>query len=199
MRYGELYKVANVNSKLINESLSHIDFEKMKRATVADKHAKKPLTNKPSNIKHELRTNSVTFIENKNIRERWLNVTKQVNKDLGWNFELSDIEPLQYGEYAESQQYAWHVDQHNQPYEDNNVRKISFSVFLNDDYTGGEFDLEIHGPVAPISDKTRYKTFSNLPINTILFFQSDYWHRVRPVTNGVRKSIVGWVLGPKFR
>ena len=53
--------------------------------------------------------------------------------------------------------------------------------------------------MAPISDKTRYKTFSNLPINTILFFQSDYWHRVRPVTNGVRKSIVGWVLGPKFR
>ena len=45
MRYGELYKVANVNLKLINESLSHIDFEEMRRATVADKNAKKPLTN----------------------------------------------------------------------------------------------------------------------------------------------------------
>ena len=196
MRYGKLYKVANVNSKLIDESLSHIDFEEMRRATVADKNAKKPLTNNPSNIKHEMRTNSVTFIYDKTIRERWLNVAKQVNKDLGWNFELSDIEPLQYGEYAETQQYAWHVDQHNQPYEDNNVRKMSFSVFLNDDYTGGEFDLEIHGPTVK---GHRYKTFSKLPINSMLFFQSDYWHRVRPVTNGIRKSIVGWVLGSKMK
>jgi hypothetical protein len=24
------------------------------------------------------------------------------------------------------------------------------------------------------------------------------WHRVRPVKSGVRKSIVGWVLGPPW-
>ena len=197
MRYGKLYKVGNVNSKLINESLSHIDFKQMKRASVADKDAKKPIDqHSHKDIKHEMRTNSVTFIYDKTICRRWLNVAKQVNKDLGWDFELSDIEPIQYGEYAESQQYAWHVDQHNQPYKDNNVRKMSFSVFLNDDYTGGEFDLEIHGPTVK---GHRYKTFSKLPINSILFFQSDYWHRVRPVTDGVRKSMVGWVLGPKYK
>ena len=92
-------------------------------------------------------------------------------------------------------EYGWHVDQHNEPYSDRRVRKISFSVFLNDDYTGGEFDLELHSP----SIKPRYETFSKLPLNTALFFQSDYWHRVRPVTKGVRKSLVGWVLGPEFK
>jgi hypothetical protein len=25
-----------------------------------------------------------------------------------------------------------------------------------------------------------------------------WFHRVRPVTSGVRKSLVGWSLGPKF-
>jgi hypothetical protein len=25
------------------------------------------------------------------------------------------------------------------------------------------------------------------------------WHRVRPVKSGVRKSIVGWLLGPTIR
>ena len=110
-------------------------------------------------------------------------------------FDLTAIEPLQYGEYAKTQQYSWHVDQHNQPYKDNMIRKMSFSVFLNDDYTGGEFDLEIFAPHLP----ERFKTFTKLPLNSILFFQSDYWHRVRPVTKGVRKSLVGWVLGPKFK
>ena len=31
-----------------------------------------------------------------------------------------------------------------------------------------------------------------------IFFQSDWFHRVRPVTKGIRKSLVGWILGPKF-
>jgi len=25
------------------------------------------------------------------------------------------------------------------------------------------------------------------------------WHRVRPVTSGIKKSIVGWMLGPVIR
>ena len=112
-----------------------------------------------------------------------------------WNFDLDAIEPLQYGEYGKKEEYGWHVDQHNKPYNDGRLRKISFSVFLNNDYTGGEFDLELHSP----SVKDRYDTFTKLPLNTALFFKSDYWHRVRPVTKGVRKSLVGWVLGPKFK
>ena len=76
---------------------------------------------------------------------------------------------------------------------------------------GGEFDLEIHGPMA--QPERRYKTFSGaagyghkdnekkgkISVNDALFFQSDYWHRVRPVRKGIRKSLVGWVLGPKFK
>ena len=44
----------------------------------------------------------------------------------------------------------------------------------------------------------RYETFKLKP-NTALFFKSDQWHRVRPVKSGVRKSIVGWVLGKQWK
>ena len=196
MRYGKLYTLINVNSKLINESLAVVDYETLNQAVVADKDTKEPISRVGMKThSYEGRSNKVTFIDNNVILNRWLTVAKTVNKDLGWDFDLTAIEPLQYGEYAETQQYSWHVDQHNQPYKDNMIRKISFSVFLNDDYTGGEFDLEIFSPQLP----ERFKTFTKLPSNSILFFQSDYWHRVRPVTKGVRKSLVGWVLGPKFK
>ena len=188
MRYGKLYGTANASPKLIEDTVALVDINKMKKATVLTV-AKK--------TEHHGRTNNVSFIHNNEIQERWLNVTKSINKDLGWDFDITTIEPIQYGEYAETQEYSWHIDQHKNPYSDNMVRKISFSVFLNDDYTGGEFDLEIYHPRADNSE--RFKTFNKLPLNTVLFFQSDYWHRVRPVTKGVRKSLVGWVLGPKFR
>jgi len=196
MRYGKLYKLANVNSELITQSLAFVDYKTLNQASVADKDAKEPISKiETKKHLHKDRSNKVTFIYDKIILDRWLTVAKTVNKDIGWDFDLTAIEPLQYGEYAETQQYSWHVDQHNQPYKDNTIRKMSFSVFLNDDYTGGEFDLEIFAPQFP----ERFKTFTKLPLNSILFFQSDYWHRVRPVTNGVRKSMVGWVLGPKFK
>ena len=47
---------------------------------------------------------------------------------------------LQFTEYKVGQRYDWHVDQNN-GYEDT-IRKISFSILLNDDFEGGEFEIE---------------------------------------------------------
>ena len=185
MRYGDPYETIVISKTLINRTLDKLKSEKFKMST-----------GKTLSSTNETKRNSnVTFIDDHVILKEFLDVTKKINNNASWNFNIDTIEPLQYGEYNKSQEYGWHVDQHNKPYSDRRVRKISFSVFLNDDYTGGEFDLELHSP----SIKTRYETFSKLPLNTALFFQSDYWHRVRPVTKGVRKSLVGWVLGPEFR
>ena len=105
--------------------------------------------------------------------------------------QLTDIEPLQYSEYSVGGEYGWHRDIHDNPYPNGLVRKVSFSTILNDDFVGGEFDIETKNP----ADKKRYDTFNNKKYNTIIF-PSHMWHRVRPVKTGVRKSIVGWVLGP---
>jgi PKHD-type hydroxylase len=105
--------------------------------------------------------------------------------------QLTDIEPLQYSEYGIGGEYGWHRDIHDNPYPNGLVRKVSFSTILNDNFKGGEFDIETKNP----EDKKRYDTFDNKKHNTIIF-PSHMWHRVRPVKSGVRKSIVGWVLGP---
>ena len=105
--------------------------------------------------------------------------------------QLTDIEPLQYSEYGVGGEYGWHRDIHDKPYPNGLVRKVSFSTILNNDFEGGEFDIETKNP----ADKKRYDTFDNKKHNTIIF-PSHMWHRVRPVKSGVRKSIVGWVLGP---
>ena len=76
------------------------------------------------------------------------------------------------------------------------MRKISISIWLNDpdEYEGGELDIEVGGP----RDDLRYHTFK-LPKGSIIVFPSHSWHRVRPVTSGVRKSLVVWFSGPPFR
>jgi len=34
---------------------------------------------------------------------------------------------------------------------------------------------------------------------SIIIFDSREWHRVSPVTKGVRYSLVSWSLGPAFK
>ena len=213
MRYGKLYSVYRIPKNLIDDTLRYVDIESMKKAEIKNNDIGD--LNEGKSIISENRTSSVTFIKNNEIMDRWLKVAQKVNKEMGWDYTLNAIEPLQYGEYDISEQYSWHVDQHNKPYKNGAIRKMSFSVFHNDDYTGGGFDLELYGPMN--TQDRRCLTFSGsseheegkfiegsgksakIFVNDALFFQSDYWHRVRPVTKGVRKSLVGWVLGPKFK
>ena len=35
-------------------------------------------------------------------------------------------------------------------------------------------------------------------VGTVIVFDSRDWHRVTPVTKGVRYSIVCWTVGPNF-
>ena len=192
MRYAELYAKASTSQKLIEDTLSLVDVNQMESGVTESNRNKEPIGKVQTGL---ARNANVQFIDDKEILKRWLAVAQTINKKINWNFDLDAIEHLQYGEYNEDQYYGWHIDQHGAPYADGRVRKCSFSVFLNDDFEGGEFDLEIGSP----NQKDRLKTFHKLPVNQMLFFQSEFWHQVRPVTKGVRKSLVGWVLGPKFK
>ena len=132
------------------------------------------------------RNSKVFFIKDNKICKEIFNIINETTV-----IQLTDIEPLQYSEYGVGGEYGWHRDVHEKPYPNGLVRKMSFSTILNDDFEGGEFDIETKNP----ADKKRYDTFDNKKHNTIIF-PSHMWHRVRPVKFGVRKSIVGWVLGP---
>ena len=142
-----------------------------------------------------------------------LRIAKEVNVHAGWNLHLRRCDPIQYTEYDEGGKYDWHTDQ-APPMQDHRdgvlkVRKISMTLFLNDpsDYEGGEFDVEIWGPKGSIgndprfkdkgNEEERYVTFKESKGNAV-FFQSDQFHRVRPVISGLRKSLVVWFIGPPY-
>ena len=65
---------------------------------------------------------------------------------------------------------------------------------LNDEYEGGDF--EICYP-HPILDKTKVETFK-LKKGEMIVFPSHTWHKVNKVTKGIRKALVGWVVGKPF-
>ena len=105
-----------------------------------------------------------------------------------YNFQISSIETIQYSEYTDGGHYTWHTDATLKG-EQNDTRKISFSILLNDDFEGGELELYKFGDKP---DTMKMKK------NSILFFPSFILHRVTPVTSGTRKALVGWVHGPNF-
>ena len=110
------------------------------------------------------------------------------------NFGVEIVAPydVQFTEYHGTQhgKYDWHQDvwlESTRPYD----RKLSFVVQLSDpsDYEGGSFEFfGIQHPGA---------TF--LPRGSMLIFPSFLQHRVLPVTRGIRRSLVSWVEGPRWR
>ena len=93
--------------------------------------------------------------------------------------------------YDKGDFYDWHIDESNwSPGKRQNgrVRKISFTVLLNDEFEGGEFEIF-----------TNEKHIVELKKKDIILFHADTPHRVREVTSGVRKSLVGWTQGPAYK
>jgi PKHD-type hydroxylase len=106
--------------------------------------------------------------------------------------EISAPYDLQFTEYHGSAngKYDWHQDvwlESTRPFD----RKLSLVVQLSDpgDYEGGAFEFfGIQHPGA---------TFA--PRGSMLIFPSFLQHRVLPVTKGLRRSLVSWVEGPRWR
>jgi PKHD-type hydroxylase len=102
--------------------------------------------------------------------------------------------PIQYTEYSGAgTKYGWHPDIAQSEYRDDEIRKLSISLFLSDpdEYEGGEFQL-IH------VDRKDMETVKP-PMGTAIIFPSTSLHRVRPIKSGKRISLVGWMGGPQFR
>jgi PKHD-type hydroxylase len=128
------------------------------------------------------------------IFERLNNVIEQVNNKF-YGFDINGYESFQYTTYKGSDKgkYDWHMDMSMGDYESHKTfetRKISLTLNLNDDYEGGKFKI-ITGNI---------KSPQTLPTKKgrCILFPSFVLHSVAPVTSGVRKSVVVWVLGPKF-
>ena len=126
------------------------------------------------------------------------------NKNAGWNFQWDWSEACQFTEYKQDQFYDWHCDSHDEPYnspdspnEIGKIRKLSMTLSLSnpDEYEGGDLEFDFRdtdaGSQPRICQEIRKK-------GSIIVFPSFVWHRVKPVTKGVRHSLVCWNLGNPF-
>ena len=120
------------------------------------------------------------------------------NQNAGWNLELSCAEDFQLGRYTDGGHYDFHVDEmgfktmKSDNIMDGTTRKLSMVCWLNEDFEGGEF--EFHNSVSNKDDRIIKPTKG-----TIVFFPSWLAHKVHPVTEGTRYSLVTWFRGQPVR
>jgi PKHD-type hydroxylase len=142
---------------------------------------------------------SKTALVNPSQENSWIfdilrNFSTHANNEF-FNFDLLGFDYFQYTEYhGDGGHYRYHTDLLYGAMPDNMhfPRKLSFSLILSDpsEYTGGEFWFKSGDDAGGKADQ---------PKGRLLVFPSWILHKVTPVTSGVRKSLVWWVTGPKFK
>ena len=133
----------------------------------------------------------------------------QANKNAGWNFQWDWSESCQFTKYKLNQYYDWHCDSWDKPYDKLNtkeygkIRKLSMTCQLTDgsEYEGGELEFDFRNYDPHMRDESKHLRQAReiLPKGSIIVFPSFVWHRVKPVTKGVRYSLVVWNLGYPFK
>ena len=139
----------------------------------------------------------------------------EANKLAGWNFEWDWSESCQFTKYGVGQYYGWHCDSWEEPYQrkqnedgtypidHGKVRKLSVTISLTepDEYVGGNLEFDFRNQIDWERDKkSKIKECTEIrPRGSIIVFPSFVWHRVAPVTKGVRNSLVVWNLGYPFK
>jgi PKHD-type hydroxylase len=136
-----------------------------------------------------VRSSTVKWLHDQKLRDLLFEYVKSANL-AAFSFDVHNLAEMQYTEYhaEEGGHYDWHHDIH---WGSDKAcdRKISITIQLSDpeEYEGGTFEFsECENPMA----KNK---------GTVLVFPSYLQHRVLPVTKGVRKSLVAWFFGPRWR
>tara|TARA_Y100000356_G_C11190200_1_gene251712 strand:+ start:62 stop:682 length:621 start_codon:yes stop_codon:yes gene_type:complete len=143
----------------------------------------------------------------------WHYYKKANDEFFHYNIDQIDGESMQYTQYGLNERYDWHQDEgvsslykpqaggrrNDQAVVQDfingsaeRIRKLSAIVQLanDDDYEGGATQIRD-------VDNTLY----TIPRErgTIVFFDSRLQHRAKSVTKGLRKSLISWAVGPRWR
>ena len=142
----------------------------------------------------------------------WHYIERANRENFLYDLRNIDGESMQFTKYGPGEFYGWHNDaglanQYKpvavgnraqglaQDYPNEKVemvRKLSFVVQLSDpdDYEGGNLQLLDEAGNSYIAPRQR---------GTVILFDSRTQHRVQKVRTGVRKSLVGWTVGPRWK
>ncbi len=145
----------------------------------------------------EIRDTGIYWIpqtdENHWIYEKVIKLGKMINEkffhyDLVWEARNNPMSILR---YQEGQHFDWHLDKFETGFHSDGIRKLTLATQINDptEYEGGECEVW-HEPTPSEAPKE---------ISMTSIFDSRMLHRVKPVTKGVRYSLIYWFIGPSWR
>ena len=155
------------------------------------------------------RDSNIAWADNQNLYDIVFPIMWHANEAAGWNFDIQACETPQITQYKVGQYYKWHNDGpsdslsvykeeqvgKDKPLLLDKVRKLSMTILLNEDYKGGQFQIRSWGR----NNKPKITTIPISSRGSIVVFPSFLYHRVKPVTKGIRYSMVAWFLGPHFK
>jgi len=151
-------------------------------------------------VNKKVRNSRITWLNDVWIYDWITPFIYEVNKQVGWNFNISHPELIQFTKYKEKQFYGWHQD----ILDTKNItqRKISVVIPLVDgsEYEGG--DLEFFDPISSPNTKIENKIIKDEKTRDkgrIIVFPSFVFHQVTPVLKGERVSIVIWYNGEPWK
>jgi len=128
--------------------------------------------------KKELRKSKVAFIDDLGLINDM--VLSKVIEDLTIKGFEPTIETFQFTKYEVGDYFDWHTDSNDTTFKD---RFYTIVIQLNENYEGGDFELMMDNE----------KTKMEFGVGNLYIFPSNILHRVKPVENGIRYSLVSWL------
>ena len=121
----------------------------------------------------------------------WHYVNRANRENFMYNISHLAGDSVKFKKYNEGDGQTWHVDAKPLENDEEESRKISFTVQLSeyDEYEGGNVQFMDEGGRRYFMPRNR---------GCISLYDSNTLHRVQPVTKGTRKSLVGWCVGPQW-
>ena len=103
------------------------------------------------------------------------------NKELGGMVLMKRVIDCMINRYQVGEGYGWHFDAALMAVNNGELARTdySFTIFLNDDYEGGELQIE--------------NEFVKGKAGEIYIYNSNLRHCVHPVTKGTRYACFGWI------
>ena len=105
-----------------------------------------------------------------------------------WKFDITHSNQCEFLKYDPSGHFNLHIDTILNE-KTNETRKLTVILFLNDDFEGGKLYLQ-YG---------KEKVYPSQNAGDVIIFPSFLAHSVEPITSGIRRSIVTWLVGPYFK
>jgi PKHD-type hydroxylase len=108
-------------------------------------------------------------------------IFNEVNQHILIEDHKLSINGFQFTQYEVGDYFDWHSDSNNTVFKD---RICTIVIQLNNDYGGGEFQLRLESNDIDME----------FGVGNLFIFPSNIIHRVKPITSGIRYSLVSWLV-----